>query len=504
MSDDAPPHSAPTMLGPGGGAPGAPAAAASPPVPLAPAAAASPPVPLAPAVSGDLAVGTVVGEYRIDKVLGRGGMGTVYAGVQPVIEKQVAIKLLNAQFSADEALVRRFVDEARAVNRIRHANIIDIFSFGQLPAPDFRQYFVMEYLEGKTLGERMEKGDLSGDDMPAFLTQICDALDAAHGENIVHRDLKPENVWIVTPKRGKPFVKLLDFGIAKLLSAGERSTTQTGMVMGTPHYMSPEQCHGKAVDHRTDIYAMGVMLYQLYSGRLPFQGETFAEILAKQIVDTPEPPSKHAQIPAELDKLIMKCLAKDPAQRPQSAKELGQLLASILAGAAARVQRAAGQPTAATTLSASAVELRRRETEVAQRPSGSKRAVVIGGAVAAVAAVVVAVIALGGGGHAPAPPVAGTPAPSAAGAAPAPAAAPLPAAPPPVAPSAAAAPPSVAPAVAATPEAGGADAAGKKHRAGGKTARRDEASDAPAAPSKPSKPRSRASDTGLVTHNPFE
>src|SRR5882672_600532 len=168
MSDDAP-QSAPTLLGPGAGvAPG-----------------------------GDLPAGFAVGEYRIDNVLGRGGMGTVYAGTQPVIEKRVAIKVLNAQFSSDAALVKRFVDEARAVNRIRHANIIDIFSFGQIA--DGRQYFVMEYLEGTTLGDRMEKGDLGNEDVPGLLAQICDALDAAHGENIVHRDLKPENVWIVTP-----------------------------------------------------------------------------------------------------------------------------------------------------------------------------------------------------------------------------------------------------------------------------------------------------------------
>jgi serine/threonine protein kinase len=467
-SDDAP-QSAPTMLGPGASA----GPASIPNV-----------VP-----GGDLPAGYVVGEYRIDKVLGRGGMGTVYAGVQPVIEKQVAIKLLNTQFSADENLVRRFIDEARAVNRIRHANIIDIFSFGQIAPPDGRQYFVMEYLEGTTLAERMEKGDLTGDDMPIFLTQICDALDAAHGENIVHRDLKPENVWIVTPKRGKPFVKLLDFGIAKLLSSGERSTTQTGMVMGTPHYMSPEQCHGKAVDHRTDIYAMGVMLYQLYSGRLPFQGETFAEILAKQIIDTPEPPSKYAQIPAELDKLIMKCLSKDPAGRPQSAKELGQLLGSILAGAAARVQRAAGQPTSATTLSASAIEVRRREheTEVAPRKSG-KRTAVVGASIGVAVALAIGVAVVAGRGHAP-PPQAAAVQTAAAVAAP-PAAPPAPAAQSPAPPP----PPAEAPTAAAVES-----ATAKKHHAGAKPGRRDD-DGAPA----PSRPRSRASDTGLVTHNPFE
>ncbi|HSZ81644.1 MAG TPA: serine/threonine protein kinase, partial [Polyangia bacterium] len=398
------------------------------------------------------------------------------------------IKLLNTQFSADENLVRRFIDEARAVNRIRHANIIDIFSFGQLPAPDRRHYFVMEYLDGMTLAARMEKGDLSGDDMPSFLSQICDALDAAHGENIIHRDLKPENVWIVTPKRGKPFVKLLDFGIAKLLSSGERSTTQTGMVMGTPHYMSPEQCHGKAVDHRTDIYAMGVMLYQLYSGRLPFSGETFAEILAKQIVDTPEPPSKHAQIPAELDRLIMKCLSKDPAGRPQSAKELGHSLSSILVGAAARVQRAAGQPTSATTLSASAVEVRRREheTEVAPRKT-AKRTAVVGASIGVAVALAIGVVVVAGRGHAP---------PAQAAAVQTPAAAP-PAAPPAPTPAAPAPAPTAPPAEAPTAAEG---TTAKKHHAGAKPGRRDE----DGTPAAPSRPRSRASDTGLVTHNPFE
>src|SRR5215471_2589464 len=290
-------------------------------------------------LGADLPPGYVVGEYKIESVAGRGGMGVVYAALQPVIEKRVAIKVLNAQFSAEPGLVRRFVDEARAVNRIRHANIIDIFSFGQLA--DGRQYFVMEYLEGSTLGQRLERGDLALEEVPVFLEQMCDALAAAHGEHIVHRDLKPENVWIVTPRHGRPFVKLLDFGIAKLLATGDRSTTETGVVMGTPHYMSPEQCHGRAVDHRTDIYAMGVILYRLYTGRLPFQGETFAEILAKQVTETPEPPSRHVTLPPTLDRLIVSCLSKNPAERPQSARELGQSLRAIFAGGSGPVVMAA-------------------------------------------------------------------------------------------------------------------------------------------------------------------
>jgi serine/threonine-protein kinase len=270
----------------------------------------------------------VVGEYRVDQVIGRGGMGVVYSGSQPVIEKRVAIKVLGAQLSADPALVRRFLDEARAVNRIRHPNIIDIFSFGQLA--DGRQYFVMEYLEGHTLADRLQSASLPRAEMPTLLGQMCDALDAAHAEHIVHRDLKPENIWIVEPRRARPFVKLLDFGIAKLLAGAEQVTTQAGTLMGTPQYMSPEQCHGRAVDHRTDIYAMGVILYQIYTGQVPFRGETFAEVLAKQLTLVPERPSTHAELPAELDALIMRCLAKDPAERPQSARELGDELARVL------------------------------------------------------------------------------------------------------------------------------------------------------------------------------
>ena len=186
---------------------------------------------------GDLSPGYVVGEYRVERVIGRGGMGVVYSGVQPVIEKRVAIKVLNSELSSDPGLVRRFLDEARAVNRIRHPNIIDIFSFGQLA--DSRQYFVMEYLEGHTLADRLQSADLPIEQLPPLLAQICDALDAAHGEHIVHRDLKPENIWIVDSRRGRMFAKLLDFGIAKLLATGEQTTTQAGGLMGTPQSCPP-------------------------------------------------------------------------------------------------------------------------------------------------------------------------------------------------------------------------------------------------------------------------
>ena len=283
------------------------------------------------AAASDLPRGSVVGEYRIEGIAGRGGMGVVYSALQPVIEKKVAIKILNAQFSTDADLVRRFVDEARAVNRIGHENIIDIFSFGQLP--DGRQYFVMEYLEGATLASRLDHASLPDADLPAILAQICDALEAAHAKKIVHRDLKPENIWIGSTSRGQPRVRLLDFGIAKLLETGARTVTDVGAVMGTPHFMSPEQCNGRGVDQRTDIYALGVLMYRLFAGRLPFQGQTYAEILVRQITETPPPPSQIAPesraVPPALDRLVMSCLEKDPTLRPQEIGEVGTALASI-------------------------------------------------------------------------------------------------------------------------------------------------------------------------------
>jgi serine/threonine-protein kinase len=210
--------------------------------------------------AGDLVPGFAVGEYRIEEPLGKGGMGVVYAARQPEIGARVAIKVLAAHLSGDPRLVRRFVDEARAVNQIRHPNIIDIFAFGRLA--DGRHYFVMEHLEGETLAARLSRGPLPVSDARRLLSQICEALAAAHAEKILHRDLKPENIWIAAPKHGQPYAKILDFGIAKLLERRDPpGDTNSGTAMGTPYFMSPEQCRGEGVDHRSDIYAMGVLLY---------------------------------------------------------------------------------------------------------------------------------------------------------------------------------------------------------------------------------------------------
>jgi eukaryotic-like serine/threonine-protein kinase len=272
--------------------------------------------------------GTRVGEYEIERELGRGGMGAVFAAHHPVIGKRVAIKVLDAYFSRDMALVRRFLDEARAVNKIGHPNIIDVFSFGQLP--DGRQYFVMEFLEGETMAEWLAHGRPEPQEARRLLLQVCEALEAAHREGIIHRDIKPENLWIARPKHGEAFMKVLDFGIAKLVADEQTvNVTKTGTVMGTPQFMSPEQCTGRGVDHRTDIYALGVILFRIFCGKLPFDGQSVAEVMTAQLTQAPPKPSELAQLSPQLEDLILSCLDKNPANRPASAAELGMRLREV-------------------------------------------------------------------------------------------------------------------------------------------------------------------------------
>jgi eukaryotic-like serine/threonine-protein kinase len=273
-------------------------------------------------VDVDLSPGQVVGEYRIEGKLGEGGFGAVYRAVHPLIGKHAAIKVLNRQYSANPQMVSRFISEARAVNQIRHRNIIDIFAFGTLE--DGRQYFIMELLDGMPLDKYLaDKGRLSVEETVAILRPVARALDAAHANGIAHRDLKPENIFLSFDDEGNPFPKLLDFGIAKLLApdatAGGQSKTRTGTPMGTPYYMSPEQCRGRNVDHRTDVYSFGIMLHQVLAGRLPFEGDDIMDLLIKQST-APAPPlsSVVPDIPPSLDAPILAMLEKDPEKRPTS------------------------------------------------------------------------------------------------------------------------------------------------------------------------------------------
>jgi len=214
------------------------------------------PLPETPAPVDPLIGQVLDGRYRVDGVLGEGGMGLVYRATHVVLGKKLAIKVLKASVSRDEQVMERFKREAQSASAIGSPHIIDISDFGTMP--DGATYFVMEFLDGDSLTQAIEKQR----PMPAARIvkigkQICEALGMAHERGIVHRDLKPDNVYVVPSGNERDFVKILDFGIAKVGTAADKKLTQAGQVFGTPHYMSPEQCAGRDVDHRTDIYALG-------------------------------------------------------------------------------------------------------------------------------------------------------------------------------------------------------------------------------------------------------
>jgi hypothetical protein len=273
-------------------------------------------------VDPDLAPGQRVGEYEVDGKLGQGAFGSVFRAVHPLIGKVVAIKVLARRFSVDPEMVSRFIAEARAVNQIRHRHIIDIFSFGQLE--DGRHYYAMEYLDGEPLDAVIEReGRLPLAAAIPVLRGIGRALDAAHAKGVAHRDLKAENVFLGRDPDGAVFPKLLDFGIAKLLGAedGVKHKTRTGTPVGTPYYMSPEQCRGRDVDHRTDLYAFGVLAYRMLTGEYPLDAEDYMSILIRQLADVPAPPSSLApELPRGVDDAIAWLMAKDPAHRPPSVR----------------------------------------------------------------------------------------------------------------------------------------------------------------------------------------
>jgi len=264
--------------------------------------------------------GTAVGEYLVTRKIGAGGMGEVYAGEQPLIGKQVAIKVLSPKLLQDQSTARRLLEEARAVNQIRHPNIIDIFSFGVFP--DGRPYYVMELLEGENLEAALARGRLDPTAVFTLMDQLCQTLQAAHAAGFVHRDLKPENLWLVRRADQSLFLKVLDFGIAKNIHPASPSLTTSGQVLGTAHYMAPEQALARPVDARTDIYAIGVILYQILAGVLPFDDPNAFNVVAKQVAEQPKPISAHRPIAADLEAIVMRCLAKDPAERPQTVDAL--------------------------------------------------------------------------------------------------------------------------------------------------------------------------------------
>jgi serine/threonine-protein kinase len=262
-------------------------------------------------------IGQVVGNYKVTAKLGEGGMGVVFLAEHPVIGRRAALKAIHPEFSGNGEVVTRFINEARSISQIGHDHIVDVTDFGRTDGGDF--YLVMEYLNGETLSDRLAlEAPLAPARALQIAAQIADAIAASHGRGVIHRDLKPENVILIDRRGTRDFVKVLDFGLAKLAGDGAESrAAQTGMIMGTPYYMAPEQCQARGIiDERTDIYALGVILFEMLTGRVPFGGDSSREVLRKQVsMRAPTVRSYRPDLPEVLDALLQRALAKKPADR---------------------------------------------------------------------------------------------------------------------------------------------------------------------------------------------
>jgi len=273
----------------------------------------------------------IAGKLRILRLLGAGGMGSVYEVEHQITKHRRALKLLHPQFAAYPHVIERFLREASAAGRIGNPHIIETFDAGQLESGE--PYLVMELLEGQTLSDLMiKKGELSISEASELMRQACTGVQAAHDAGIVHRDLKPDNLFIVE-KDGRPFVKILDFGVSKFDPGltGGLGMTQEGATLGTPFYMPPEQIRGdKFIDSRADIYALGVILYECVGGNRPFNADTLAHLAVLIHEGKPVPITEHRpDLPARFAELVHRTMAKDKEQRPASARELGDALATF-------------------------------------------------------------------------------------------------------------------------------------------------------------------------------
>src|SRR5450432_2844644 len=299
-----------------------------------------------------LSTGEIVdGKYRIIRLIGEGGMGAVYEGENTRIHRRVAIKVLHAGVAETAEAVQRFEREAQAAGRIGSEHIVEVLDLGNLASGD--RYMVMEFMDGDSLSTRIQnKGRIPPIDLYPIAHQLLAALHAAHTAGIIHRDLKPDNVYLLKARGGvADFVKLLDFGISKfnqLSGDSGFSMTRTGAVMGTPYYMAPEQAKGaKDMDHRVDLYATGVILYESVTGQVPFNADTFNELLFKIVLEEPRPIEQLVpDIDSNFAAIINKAMARDPSTRFQSAKDFQHALEQWANGAGAELANGLRLPAA--------------------------------------------------------------------------------------------------------------------------------------------------------------
>jgi serine/threonine-protein kinase len=279
----------------------------------------------------------LAGQFKVLERIGAGGMGSVYKAHQPSMDRLVAVKILHSKFTSRKDLASRFRREARAMSHLTHPNTAKVFLFGQLE--DNACYIVMEHLEGRNLGQLVRQdGAMPASRAIAVLIQACGALEEAHQKGIIHRDLKPENIFLCKQGGIDDYVKVLDFGLAKVtereIAPGSLILTQEGMVFGTPEFMSPEQAQGKALDPRSDVYSLAVILYELVTTKLPFEARSPMEFITLHVQATPIPVSERAPeltFPPGFDEVIMKAMAKNPDDRYQSAAEFAGALGALVA-----------------------------------------------------------------------------------------------------------------------------------------------------------------------------
>lgn len=283
-------------------------------------------------VGEDPLLGLVVeGRYRIESVIGQGSAGTVYKAIQELIGREVAIKVLHDYLVSDEEFIKRFRQEAKASSRLSHPNIITIYDFGVLPKTG-RPYIAMDLLRGTPLSEMIaDRGFLPMAEGIPILAQVCAALGEAHRQGVVHRDVKPENMVLVERSGQKMFPIVVDFGIARLVQeeSDVAKITRTGTVCGSPTYMSPEQCTSSKVDHRSDIYSVGIVIYETLTGTVPFMSDELAKVMAMHLTDQPPPINKvrpDLQFPEMLERVVARCLSKNPDDRYQDMDDLASAI----------------------------------------------------------------------------------------------------------------------------------------------------------------------------------